>query len=55
MSQAMGAYAERIEKASDVRAALERGVAQTEAGNVAVLEFMTREEPVLAAASKWGM
>ena len=55
MSQAMGAYAERIEKASEVRAALERGVAQTEAGNVAVLEFITREEPVLAAASKWGM
>ena len=55
MSQAMGAYAERIEQASDVRAALERGVAQPEAGNVAVLEFMTREEPVLAAASKWGM
>ena len=55
MSQAMGAYAERIEKASDVRAALERGIAQTESGKVAVLEFMTKEEPVLATSNKWGM
>lgn len=55
MAQAMGGYAERIEAASDVRAALERGIAQTEAGNPVLLEFITREEPVLAMANKWGM
>jgi acetolactate synthase I/II/III large subunit len=55
MAQAMGGYAERIEKASDVRDALTRGIQQTEAGNPVLLEFMTKEEPVLAMASKWGM
>ena len=55
MAQAMGGYAERIEKASDVRAALQRGIDQTQQGNAVVLEFITREEPVLATANKWAM
>ena len=55
MAKAMGGYAERIEKASDVRAALTRGIQQTQAGNAVLLEFITREEPVLAMANKWGM
>jgi acetolactate synthase-1/2/3 large subunit len=55
MAKAMGGYAERIEKASDVRDALTRGIQQTQDGNPVVLEFITREEPVLATANKWGM
>ena len=55
MAKAMGAYAERIEQADDVRDALARGIAQTESGNPVLLEFITREEPVLAMANKWGM
>jgi len=55
MVKSMGGYAERIEKASDVRAALARGIEQTEAGNPVMLEFITKEEPVLAMASNWGM
>ncbi len=55
MAQAMGGYAERIESASDVRAALSRGIEQTQAGRPVLLEFITREEPVMAMANKWGM
>jgi thiamine pyrophosphate-dependent acetolactate synthase large subunit-like protein len=55
VAKALGGYAERVEKASDVRAALTRGIEQTQAGNPVLLEFMTREEPVLAMANKWGM
>ncbi len=55
MAIAMGGYAERIEQAADVRAALARGIAQTQAGRPVLLEFVTREEPVLAMANKWGM
>jgi len=55
MVKAMGGYAERIEKASDVRDALTRGIQQTQAGNPVMLEFITKEEPVLAMANKWGM
>ena len=55
MAMAMGGYAERIEKASEVRAALRRGIEQTQAGQPVLLEFMTKEEPVLAMANQWGM
>ncbi|MEM7078628.1 MAG: thiamine pyrophosphate-requiring protein [Pseudomonadota bacterium] len=55
MTQAMGGYAERVEQASDVAAALTRGIEQTRAGKPALLEFITKEEPVLATANKWGM
>jgi acetolactate synthase-1/2/3 large subunit len=55
MVRAMGGYAERIEKASEIRDALMRGIRETQAGNAVMLEFMTREEPVLAMAKQWGM
>ena len=55
MAVAMGGHAERIEKASDVRSALERGIQKTQEGKPTLLEFVTREEPVLAMANKWGM
>lgn len=55
MVRAMGGVAERIEKASDIRDALMRGIRETQAGNAVLLEFMTREEPVLAMAKQWGM
>ena len=55
MAQAMGGYAERIESASEVRGALCRGIEKTRDGQAVLLEFVTREEPVLASASKWGM
>jgi thiamine pyrophosphate-dependent acetolactate synthase large subunit-like protein len=55
MAKAMGGYAERIEAASDVRAALARGIEKTQQGEAVLLEFITREEPVLAMANKWGM
>ncbi|HIG40743.1 MAG: thiamine pyrophosphate-requiring protein [bacterium] len=55
VAQALGGYAERIERASEVRAALTRGIEQTEQGKPVLLEFITREEPVLAMANKWGM
>jgi acetolactate synthase-1/2/3 large subunit len=55
MAKAMGGYAERIESAADVRAALSRGIEKTQEGEAVLLEFVTREEPVLAMANKWGM
>lgn len=55
MARAMGAHAERIENAAEVRDALQRGIEQTEAGTPTLLEFITKEEPVLAMANKWGM
>lgn len=55
MAKSMGAYAERIESAAHVRAALQRGIEKTQAGQPALLEFITREEPVLAMANQWGM
>lgn len=55
MAVAMGGHAERIEKASEVRAALERGIKKTQEGIPTLLEFISKEEPVLALANKWGM
>lgn len=55
MARAMGAHAERIEIAADVRDALQRGIEHTESGMPTLLEFITKEEPVLAMANKWGM
>lgn len=55
MAKAMGGYAERVEAAGDVRAALQRGIEKTQQGEAVLLEFITREEPVLAMANKWGM
>jgi acetolactate synthase-1/2/3 large subunit len=55
MALAMGAYAARIESADGVRDALIEGIRQTQSGRPVLLEFITREEPVLAMANKWGM
>ncbi len=55
IAAALGGYTEKIEKASDIRAALARGIEQTEKGRPVLLEFITREEPVLAMSNKWGM
>jgi thiamine pyrophosphate-dependent acetolactate synthase large subunit-like protein len=55
VASALGGYTERVESASEVRAALARGIEQTENGRPVLLEFITREEPVLAMANKWGM
>ena len=50
VAQALGAHAERVEQPADVRAALERGIAATRNGQPAVLEMITREDPVYPVA-----
>ncbi len=44
MAKAFGAYRERITDPNDIRAALERGIAATENGQPALLEFITDKE-----------
>lgn len=46
MAASLGAYSERIDQASEVVAAVKRGIAATESGQPAVLEFITAEDPV---------
>lgn len=55
IAKALGGYSETVTSASEVRDALTRGIEQTEKGNPVLLEFITREEPVLAMANQWGM
>jgi acetolactate synthase-1/2/3 large subunit len=43
-AQALGGYGERIEKPEDIAPAIRRGVAATEAGQPALLEFITAKE-----------
>ena len=50
VAEGLGALAERVERAADVRAALERGIAATRDGRPAVLEMITKEDPVYPAA-----
>jgi acetolactate synthase-1/2/3 large subunit len=45
---ALGAYAERIDQPTDLRAGLERCISRVEEGQTALLEVMTHEEPALA-------
>lgn len=45
VAEGLGGYSERIEKSADLKAALRRAVAVTEAGNPAFLEIITAEEP----------
>jgi len=52
VAEGLGAYAERVESASDVRAALERGIAATRDGRPVVLEMITKEEPVYPVATQ---
>ncbi len=44
MAKAFGGYGERIADPNDIRAALERGIAATENGQPALLEFITDKE-----------
>ena len=48
MARGLGAYAERIDRPEEVQAALQRGVAATQEGQPALLEFITREEVNIA-------
>ena len=43
-AQAMGAYTEKITAPGDIIPAIKRGIAETEAGNAVVLEFITKDE-----------
>jgi thiamine pyrophosphate-dependent acetolactate synthase large subunit-like protein len=43
-AKAMGGYGERIERPEDVVAAIRRGIAATQAGTPALLEFITAQE-----------
>ena len=47
----LGAYSERVEKPAEVIPALQRGIKATEEGRPAVLEFITKEEPVYPTAA----
>ena len=44
VARAMGAYTEQITDPTEIVAAIKRGIAETEAGNTVVLEFITRDE-----------
>jgi uncharacterized protein len=50
VAEGLGAHAERVERASDVRGAMERAIAATRNGRPAVLEMITKEEPVYPVA-----
>jgi acetolactate synthase-1/2/3 large subunit len=52
VAEGLGARAERVERADDVRGALERGIAATRAGQPAVLEMITGEDPVYPVAAQ---
>jgi len=52
VARALGAYGERVERPEDVQAAIERGVAATRDGQPAVLEMITREEPIYPDANR---
>jgi acetolactate synthase-1/2/3 large subunit len=52
VAEGLGAHAERVERAEDVRAALERAIAATRSGQPAVLEMITKEDPVYPVASQ---
>jgi acetolactate synthase-1/2/3 large subunit len=43
-AKALGGYGERITRVEDIVPAIKRGIAQTEAGTPALLEFMTSQE-----------
>ena len=43
-ARALGAYGERVEKPADIVPAIKRGVAATQAGQPALLEFITNKE-----------
>ena len=48
MARAFGGYGERITRPEDIIPAIKRGIAQTQAGKPALLEFMTSQETRLS-------
>jgi thiamine pyrophosphate-dependent acetolactate synthase large subunit-like protein len=50
VAEALGAHAERVVRPEDVIPALERAIGATRAGQPAVVEMITKEDPVYAAA-----
>jgi acetolactate synthase-1/2/3 large subunit len=44
MARAFGGYGERVEKPGDIVAAIKRGIAATQKGQPALLEFITSKE-----------
>jgi thiamine pyrophosphate-dependent acetolactate synthase large subunit-like protein len=44
MAKAFGGYGERVTQPGDIKAAIQRGIAQTKAGKPALLEFITAKE-----------
>lgn len=44
MARAFGAYGERVTDPGEIQAAIARGIAATEAGQPALLEFITCKE-----------
>lgn len=52
VAAALGAHAERVEAPGDVVPAIQRGMAATREGRPAVLEMITKEEPVYPASTR---
>lgn len=52
VAEGLGAHAERIDQPGEVRAALQRAIQVTTEGRPAVLEMVTKEEPVYPAAAQ---
>src|SRR5262249_21368932 len=50
LARALGAHAERITQPGDVVPAIRRGIQATKEGKTAVLEMITKEEPVYPTA-----
>jgi thiamine pyrophosphate-dependent acetolactate synthase large subunit-like protein len=52
VARALGAHAERVERPDEVVLAIQRGLAATRDGRPAVLEMITKEDPVYPSASE---
>jgi len=52
VARALGAHAERVERPGDVESAIQRGIDATRDGRPAVLEMITKEDPVYPAAAQ---
>jgi acetolactate synthase-1/2/3 large subunit len=50
VAEGLGAYAERVERPEEVVPAIRRAIAETEGGRPAVLEMITKEDPVYPSA-----
>jgi thiamine pyrophosphate-dependent acetolactate synthase large subunit-like protein len=50
VARALGAHSERVERPDEVVPAIQRGIAASRAGQTAVLEVITKEEPVFPSS-----